>query len=281
MSRASQLLARPVTVASQAGGLFPFKGLWYFCTHPYLWPLLKGRLLPCFLLSIFVLANLFIWTYLPQVAFLYLFHHAGAWVNGTFLVLGEGAAIVAIIFEAFFVDETQVDIFDAVLVAKGYEDLVTTRRPVHPDGDDPVKRLGTRERHAVYAPFNLRQIVEFILLLPLNFIPVAGVPLFIFLTGYRAGPLQHWRYFKFLDFDRKTRQRYIKEWRWKYTWFGTSALMLQLVPVLSMFFLLTTTVGSALLVVHMEERGNPVEEDEGPGYIDDPPRQSHSYGTLV
>lgn len=57
--------------------------------------------------------------------------------------------------------------------------------------------------------------------------------------------------------------------------------MLQLVPVLSMFFLLTTTVGSALLVVHMEERGNPVEEDEGPGYIDDPPRQSHSYGTLV
>lgn len=66
------------------------------------------------LLSVFVLANLFIWTYLPQVAFLYLFHRAGAWVNGTFLVLGEGAAIVAIIFECFFVDETQVDIFDAV-----------------------------------------------------------------------------------------------------------------------------------------------------------------------
>lgn len=90
------------------------QGLWYFCTHPDLWPLLKGRLLPCFLLSIFVFANLFIWTYLPQVAFLYLFHKAGAWVNGTFLVLGEGAAIVAILFEAFFVDETQVDLFDAV-----------------------------------------------------------------------------------------------------------------------------------------------------------------------
>lgn len=58
--------------------------------------------------------------------------------------------------------------------------------------------------------------------------------------------------------------------------------MLQLVPVLSMFFLMTTTVGSALMVVHMEERGNPIEEDEGPGYIDDPPRPPRgSYGTLV
>ena len=69
--------------------------------------------------------------------------------------------------------------------------------------------------------------------------------------------------------------------------FGTSALMLQLVPVLSMFFLLTTTVGSALMVVHMEETGNPVDDDEGPAYIDHPPRpgqsrsQSQSYGTLV
>jgi len=60
-------------------------------------------MLPAFLLSIFVLFNLFFWTYLPQVAFLAIFHHAGAWVNGTFLVLGEGAAIVAILFEAFFV----------------------------------------------------------------------------------------------------------------------------------------------------------------------------------
>ena len=28
-------------------------------------------------------------------------------------MLGEGAVIVALLFEAFFVDETQVDVFDA------------------------------------------------------------------------------------------------------------------------------------------------------------------------
>jgi len=35
-------------------------------------------------------------------------------VNGVFLVLGEGATIIAILFESFLVDETLVDIFDAV-----------------------------------------------------------------------------------------------------------------------------------------------------------------------
>lgn len=66
------------------------------------------------MLSLFVLANLFVWTYLPQVALLYLFHREAAWFNATVLVLSEGAAVVALLFECFFVDETQVDIFDAV-----------------------------------------------------------------------------------------------------------------------------------------------------------------------
>ena len=101
-------------------------------------------MIPAILLSAFVLVNLFVWTYLPQVAFLALFHKTGsAWVNGTFLVLGEGAAIVAILFEAFLVDESQVDIFDAVLVHKGYEDLVRPFRPVVDDSlNNPVQRLG-------------------------------------------------------------------------------------------------------------------------------------------
>jgi hypothetical protein len=51
---------------------------------------------------------------LPQVAFLAIFHGALAWVNGAFLVLGEGLVIVSLIFEAFLVDETLVDVFDAV-----------------------------------------------------------------------------------------------------------------------------------------------------------------------
>lgn len=168
---------------------------------------------------------------------------------------------MALLFEAFFVDETMVDVFDAVLINEGLENLVARKRLLKPAeggegggrGRDPVKRLGKPERPAIYAPFSFRQILEFVVLLPLNLIPVAGTPIFLVLTGYRAGPFHHWRYFNLLGFSKKERKAYIKRKQLKYTWFGTSSLLLQLVPVLSMLFLLTTATGSALWVVKLEE----------------------------
>lgn len=174
-------------------------------------------MLPIFLLSGFIYTILFLFTYLPQVAFLAVFQGRGAWVNGAFLVLGEGAAIVALLFEAFFVDETLVDVFDAVLLNEGFESLINRERVIHPDGVTPIQRLGKPVTSAVYAPFSLRQIVEFIVLLPLNFVPVAGVPMFLVLTGYRAGPFHHWRYFQLLDFPKDKRKRFVRNRQLKYT----------------------------------------------------------------
>ena len=72
-------------------------------------------------------------------------------------------------------------VFDSVMIAEGYEHLVRNRRPVADDIDesDPVKRLGKREKGATFAPFSFRQIIELIILLPLNFVPFVGVPLFV------------------------------------------------------------------------------------------------------
>ncbi|KAH7091025.1 hypothetical protein FB567DRAFT_262564 [Paraphoma chrysanthemicola] len=250
------------------------KGIIFFVAHPFLYPLLKARLLPAFLLSAFIIVNLFFWTYLPQVAFLALFQrHGSAWVNGTFLVLGEGAAAVAILFESFLADETQVDIFDAILVYKGYEDLVRQHRPITEDTlNDPVRRLGKPTTASVYAPFSFRQIAEFIILLPINFVPYFGVPLFLLLTGFRAGPLQHWRYFKLLGFDRKQRNAAISERRWEYT-YGTVYLFLQLAPPFSMFFLLTAAASSALWAVDLEKARRVSQEtavSRSDPYLDNP-----------
>ena len=190
-------------------------------------------------------------------------------------MLGEGAAIVALLFEAFFVDETLVDVFDAVLINEGYRALIATSRILDQDGKDPVKQLGEPTTSAIYSPFSLRQILEFIFFLPLNFVPVAGTPMFLILTGYRAGPFHHWRYFKLLNFTKKERKTFIKRRQLKYTWFGTVALLLQLIPVLSMLFLLTTAAGSALWVVKLEGKRRAIEENpEGDQardrYVDDP-----------
>ena len=215
------------------------------------------------------------YTKLLQVAFLAIFHGKLAWVNGVFLVLGEGAAIVALLFEAFFVDETLVDVFDAVLINEGYTDLVAASRMLNPDGKDPVKQLGKPTTSAIYSPFSLRQILEFIIFLPMNLIPVAGTPMFLLVTGYRAGPFHHWRYFKLLDLTKKERQAFVKQRQLKYTWFGTVALLLQLIPVFSMLFLLTTAAGSALWVTKLEAQRRALEENSDDGqagsrYVDDP-----------
>ncbi|EXJ67010.1 uncharacterized protein A1O5_09656 [Cladophialophora psammophila CBS 110553] len=232
--------------------LYPLKGIFYFLGHPYFYPLFKARLIPIVLLSAFIYVNLFLWTYLPQVAFLAIFHGAGAWVNATFLVLGEGAAIVALLFEAFFVDETLVDTFDAVLIDQGLADLVSEGRTLDSTAPNSVQMLRRPTSSAIYAPFSFRQIAEFVILLPVNLIPVVGVPIFLILTGYRAGPFHHWRYFKLRGFSKKERQEYVKNRQLRYTWFGMVTLILQLVPVLSMFFLLTSAVGSGLWAAKME-----------------------------
>ncbi|RMZ87278.1 hypothetical protein DV736_g5493, partial [Chaetothyriales sp. CBS 134916] len=237
---------------SGATWLYPIKGFIYFISHPSFYPLFRARLIPILLISIFVYTILFTFAFLPQVAFLAIFHYSGAWLNATILVLGEGAAIVAILFEGFFVDETLVDVFDAVLVNEGLGDLVSQGRLVDPTAENAVKSLGKPTISSIYAPFSLRQIIEFVILLPLNLVPFVGVPLFLFLTGYRAGPFHHWRYFKLLGFSKKERQQYIRQRQLKYTWFGTVAMVLQLVPGLSMFFLLTTAAGSALWAARME-----------------------------
>jgi len=268
-------LLRLVHAVTHGPGLYPLKGVVYFLAHPFLYPLLRTRLLPCVLLSLFVLTNLFVWTYLPQVAFLAIWQGRSAWFNGTILVLGEGAAIVGLLFEAFFVDETQVDVLDAVLVAKGFEELVATSRPVAPDEEgllNPLQRLGRPTHKAMYAPFSLRQIVEFVCLLPLNFLPYVGVPLFLLLTGYRAGPLLMWRYFTLKGFTKKERNAYIKQRKWSYAWFGTIHLLLQLVPVLNMFFLLTTAAGSGIYAADEEaRRGREDDARRMEGhYADDP-----------
>lgn len=261
--------------------IYPLKGIYYFLTHRSLHPLLRSRLIPLTVLSTAILAILFLTAYIPLVAFLALFHFKGsAWVNATFFLLGSGNLLIALLFEALFVDRTQVDIFDAVLVSEGYEDLVKNRRAVSEDYDesDPVKRLGTREKGAIFAPFSVRQLIELMILLPLNFVPFVGVPLFLILTGYRAGPLLNWRYFALKGFNKQARKAFVKtkKRRYEYMWFGTVYMLLQLVPVLSMLFLLTSAAGSALWAVRIEEEERAAAEARAEreampeAYVDEP-----------
>lgn len=90
-----------------------------------LWPLFSARLLPLSLISFFVYFILFTFAFLPQYAFLAVFHGWGAWVNAVVLVLGEGLVIIQGLFEGFFVDECRVDVFDVSNRARSHAFLYT------------------------------------------------------------------------------------------------------------------------------------------------------------
>jgi hypothetical protein len=253
-SERSALLAKPKEIFVTSAYWYPFKGVYFCLRHKFMWPLLRARFIPCLLISLIVLPTLFIFAYLPQVAFLAIFQGQLAWFNAVFLVLGEAAAIISLIFEAFFVDEALVQIFDAVLVHQGLSELVSHRRVIIPDGADPVKQLGPTTKSAIYSPFSLRLCLEYILFLPLTFIPLGGGPLYCLVLGRRAGPFQHWRYFKLVGLNEKQRAAFIKKRQWKYTWFGMVSLLLQLIPMLCMLFLLTTAAGAALWAADIDKK---------------------------
>ncbi|KAL9083167.1 MAG: hypothetical protein Q9159_005934 [Coniocarpon cinnabarinum] len=278
----SNLLASPKWRARPASShtyLYPLQGVAYLTRNRFLWPLLRSRLLPVTILSTLAFIFLLTFAYLPQALLLAIFHGRAAFFNALILVLGEAAALTQLLFEAFFVDETLVDAFDATLVAEGQEHLLLKNRPVQPSSEgDPRQRLGRPTTSAVFAPFSFRQTIEFILLLPLTLIPWAGVPLFLWGTGYRAGPLLQYRYFVLKGFAKQEKREYIKNRRRSYTGFGITAITLQLVPMLSMAFLVTTAVGSAVWVTNMEREqaprsdGTSIQHDGGYGATQQPSR---------
>ncbi|KAL2135246.1 hypothetical protein VTI74DRAFT_9231 [Chaetomium olivicolor] len=234
---------------------YPIRGIWYFLRHPEFYPLFVGRLLPLSVISFLVYFLLFTFTFLPQFLFLLIFHgRAGALINTTVLVLGEGLVIIQGLFEGFFVDECRVDIFDATLINHGLVDLIAPHRVLFVEAPNSVRMLGKPTSRAEYQPWSIIQIVELIVFLPLNLVPYIGTPAFIMITGSRLGKLSHHRWFKLRGLDRKDMKRELKLRRWEYLWFGTVAMILELIPILSFFFLLTTTAGAAMWVSKMEER---------------------------
>ncbi|KAG6026904.1 hypothetical protein E4U41_001131 [Claviceps citrina] len=251
-SRPAGYLVRAAVAAS-----YPIRGIWYFLCNKEFWPLFLSRLVPLSIISFVVYLILFTFAFLPQYAFLAIFHGWGAWVNAVVLTLGEGLVIIQGLFEGFFVDECRVDVFDrfgqATLIKLGWKDLIAPHRILFDDAPTAVKMLGKPTSSAIYTPWSFKQIVELVVFLPLNLVPYVGTPAFIIITGTRVGKLSHYRWFQLRGVSKKEAKLEIKLLTWEYVWFGTVAMLLELIPVLSFFFLLTTTAGSAMWAARIED----------------------------
>ncbi|POS81389.1 hypothetical protein DHEL01_v200223 [Diaporthe helianthi] len=241
---------------------YPIQGIWYFSKQSKFWPLWVGRLLPLSLVSFTVYLILFLFAYLPQVALLAIWQGRGAWFSAMILTLGEGLVLIQALFEGFFVDEARVDVFDATLIDHDLVDLVAPQRLLFPDAPNSIKMLGKPTSRAEFTPWSFKQIIELVVFLPLTFIPIVGAPAYIIITGTRLGKLSHYRWFKLRGLSRSERKEEEKKYSWDYVWFGTMAMLLELIPLLSFFFLLTTTAGCGLWVAELEAKARGRSNEE-------------------
>lgn len=219
-------------------------------------------------LGIGITTFMFVFTYLPQAAVMAFTSGPLAAITAALLVLSESSTLFTIFSKTFLIDDALVDTFDGVLLSKNTTDLVSEGRQVKAGGD-PIAKLGKLVRSPL-AKFTPKAIIRYVMYLPLNFIPVVGTVIFVLLQGKRTGPVAHARYFQLKRWNKDQQEKHIEQYRGAYTGyiafatsdtqtnvlgrFGVAAVLLELVPLASIFFAFTNTVGAALWAADMEKQ---------------------------
>jgi hypothetical protein len=169
------------------------QGIYYFLSHRTLWKPLLSKLAPTMTLSTGVIAFMFIFTYLPQVAVLTFVNGPLATVTTILLTLSESSTIINLISRTFLLQDALVDTFDGVLVARNQTAVLAEGRQLKPGNfGDPINKLGKLLK-SPFEKFTPKALVRYVMYLPLNFIPIVGTVIFVLLQGRNRGNSVHTR----------------------------------------------------------------------------------------
>ncbi|KAH8171788.1 etoposide-induced protein 2.4 (EI24) domain-containing protein [Sarocladium implicatum] len=242
--------------------LYPIKGIMYFVTHRTLWKPFLSRLGPYVALSVSVVAGMFTFTYLPQLALLVFVNGPLAVFTTVLLILNESATITNMISRNWLLQDALLDTFDGTLIARDATNMVREGREVK-SGSDPMQKLG-KILKSPFEKFSPKAIIRYFMYLPLNFIPVVGTAVFIFLQGRNRGKIVHGRYFQLKKWNNSQREDWLEKHVGPYTAFGLVATLLEMIPLASMFFTYTNTVGAALWAADIESKSTKMTDSTAP-----------------
>ncbi|KAI5452241.1 hypothetical protein NCC49_000806 [Naganishia albida] len=237
--------------------IYPIRGIIYMLSHPSLLQPMIPTLLKAAAAAVGVIIAMFFFTYLPQVAVLAIVTGPLAFIGAVPLVLGESYLVLTFLTRTFLIGQAGVDLFDAVLLARNHTELVKKGRQLSPASKangGRVTQLGRAITKPLSSKLSTDGIIRYVLTLPLNFIPVVGTVFFLGYNGMKSGPSYHQRYFQLKGWDAQKKKEMIHKRRGAYTAFGTVAMALNLIPVVSVFFTLTTSVGAALWASDIENK---------------------------
>lgn len=145
------------------------QGMVYFFTHRALWKPLLSRLVPTLTLSVGVVAGMFLFTYVPQLAVLVFVNGPLAVFTTVLLILNESSTLVSIISRSWLLQDALLDTFDGTLVAKDATHIVQEGRQLKA-GSDPMQKLGKIIK-SPFEKFSPKALVRYVMYLPLNAIP--------------------------------------------------------------------------------------------------------------
>ncbi|KAF9257810.1 hypothetical protein L218DRAFT_975109 [Marasmius fiardii PR-910] len=265
--------------------IYPVHGVLYLATHPSIYHSVVPVVGKCLVVSLGITAGMFVFTYIPQLAFCAIFSGPLAFFPAAVMVLGESYVLSTVVTRTFFLGAIQDKIckfssafphffhrmtrfpfsliVDAVLLQKGNYMLVSRGRQVT-SSSSGMKTLGKSFMKPLDR-FSKDGVLRYLLSIPLNSIPVVGTLLFLLLNGKKLGPAHHSRYFQLKGFSKETRAVFVEKNEGAYTAFGAASLALQLIPLVGTAFSITSTVGAALWANDLE-KGNKepgsVTEDE-------------------
>jgi len=258
----AKILAR--SAAKSGAYLYPIKGIFYFLGHKSLWKPLLSKLVPTMSLSVGVIAFMFIFTYLPQLAVLVFVNGPLAAFTTILLTLSESSTIITILSRTFLIQEALVDTFDGTLVSKKQTEIVSGGRQLKAGNfNDPIAKLGKLLK-SPFEKYTPTAFIRYIMYLPLNFIPVVGTVIFVLIQGRSRGNSVHTRYFQLKKWSSSEKEAWLKENTAPYTAFGTVATLLELIPFASILFSFTNTVGAALWAADIEAKNTTMTEMSSP-----------------
>ncbi|KAI9753455.1 MAG: hypothetical protein M4579_005139 [Chaenotheca gracillima] len=239
--------------AARSGAyLYPIKGIAYFVAHRSLWKPLLSKLAPTVTLAVGVTTFMFVFAYVPQAAILSVVNGPFAIISSILLTLSESSTLATVLSKSFLLEDALVDTFDGTLVTRNETGVVSEGRQIKSGTGDPIGKLGKLIKKP-FERFTPKAIIRYFIYLPFNFIPVVGTVIFIILQGRNTGPMAHARYFQLKEWSNSQKKEWIHERKAAYTSFGIVAVLLELIPVASIFFSFTNTVGAALWAADLEK----------------------------
>ncbi|KAL1950365.1 hypothetical protein VTO73DRAFT_5489 [Trametes versicolor] len=144
---------------------------------------------------------------------------------------------------------------------RAYDQTITSRgkgadwwRPYVEEWDNPPRVEGKRWGLGLFMSGAVGRIVTKLLMIPLNFVPFAGIFIAAWFRSLGTARYLHQPYFKAKNMTTDQVSTFIEERKWDYRAFGFAAALAERLPLIGMIFSISNRIGAAMWAHDLEKR---------------------------